>query len=124
MGKLWTFQHPNGSKTQIDYTLMKRWKNSCIDSGARNNFDTVNSDHRIISTTIRLSFRANNKKSDKVLPYFWNAPTKNRNVRNACSMVVKINLRLVKKKMNQILLTPRTIILSWHITRQWKCAYH
>ena len=81
-------------------------------SEAYNSFDSVNSDHHRISTT------------DKVPPDFWNTLTKDQNVRNAYNVKGKVDLRLFKKRVNQFLLTPHTIILSWHIMRQLKRAYH
>lgn len=95
--------------------INEKWKNSGINSKAYNSFVSVNSDYRIISKTICLSFRANKKNSDKTS--LTNIQTKDQNVRNAYTMENKL-------KMNQILLTSSTIISSLHITRQLKCTYH
>lgn len=97
--------------------INEKWKNSGINSKSYNSFDSVNSDYRIISKTICLSFRANKKNSDKTSVTFWNIQTKDQNVRNAYTMESKL-------KMNQILLTSSAIISSLHITRQLKCTYH
>ncbi|XP_071958787.1 uncharacterized protein [Antedon mediterranea] len=72
MGKLWTFQYANGRKAQLDYLLINhKWKNSCLNCEAYNSFASVISDHRIVSSRIRLSLRANNKKLDNPPPYYW-----------------------------------------------------
>ena len=74
-GKLWTFTHPTGSKSQIDYILVnKKWKNSVTNCEAYNSMETVYSDHRIVSAKIRLSLRQNQKKSMTKTPaYDWSS---------------------------------------------------
>lgn len=48
--KLWTFTYPNGSKAQLDFILgRKKWRNSFKDCAAFNTFESICSDHRIIS---------------------------------------------------------------------------
>ena len=60
--KLWTFQSPNGSKSQIDFILVRsKWKNSVRDSQAYSSFSSVGSDHRIVSAKITLSLRSSKK---------------------------------------------------------------
>ena len=57
--QLWTFEYPNGSRAQIDYILFrKKWKNSIKDSRSYSSFSSVSSDHRIVSSKIRLSLRS------------------------------------------------------------------
>jgi len=71
-GKLWTFEHPNGSKAQLDYMLVNRkWINSCLNCEAYSSFSSVNSDHRIVSAKIRLSLRANKNISNREPPFNW-----------------------------------------------------
>ena len=60
--KLWTFQSPNGYRSQIDYVLVRsKWKNSVRNSQAFSSFSSLSSDHRIVSATIKLSLRASKK---------------------------------------------------------------
>jgi len=60
--KLWTFQSPNGSKSQIDYILVrKKWKNSVHNAQSYSSFSSVGSDHRIVSANIFLSLRSSKK---------------------------------------------------------------
>ena len=64
---LWTFQYPNGDKAQIDYILFrKKWKNSVKDSRAYSSFSSVSTDHRIVSSKVKLSLRKS--KSSKPHP--------------------------------------------------------
>ena len=57
-GKLWTYTYANNSKAQIDYVLLnKKWKNSALNCEAYSSFEGVSSDHRIVTTKIRLSLR-------------------------------------------------------------------
>ena len=61
--KLWTFTYPNGVKAQLDYMLInKKWINSAMNAEAYNSFGGVSSDHRIVTSKIRLSLRANKPK--------------------------------------------------------------
>ena len=61
--KLWTFQYPNSSKAQLDYILVRRkWVNSVQNVEAYNTFNTVGSDHRVITARVQLSLRAPNVK--------------------------------------------------------------
>ena len=62
-GKRWTITYGNGSKGQIDYILVNRkWYNSIMNAEAYNSFESINSDHRIVTARIRLSVRANKRK--------------------------------------------------------------
>ncbi|XP_072048646.1 uncharacterized protein [Amphiura filiformis] len=59
-GKLWTFCSPAGNKYQLDYILLrKKWRNSLLNAEAYNTFSSVGSDHRIVTSRIRLSLRKN-----------------------------------------------------------------
>ena len=59
-GKLWTYTYTNNSKAQIDYVFInKKWKNSAMNCEAYSSFEGVSSDHRIVTTKIRLSLRKN-----------------------------------------------------------------
>ena len=69
-GQLWIHISPNGSKAQLDYVINNRkWKNSAKNCRAFNSFVSVASDHRVVSTQIRLSLRANKKKNSNISPY-------------------------------------------------------
>lgn len=60
--KLWTFQHPNGLKSQIDFILVrKKWRNSIRNSQSYSSFSSVGSDHRIVSANVVLSLRSSKR---------------------------------------------------------------
>ena len=69
MGRRWTHTYPNSSKAQLDYIFLnKKWKNSAMNCRAYNTFDSVKSDHRIVTAKFRLSLRANKIKVSQHLP--------------------------------------------------------
>lgn len=71
IGKLWTFTYPNGQKSQLDYILVNRkWINSVMNCETYSSFQSINSDHRIVTAEIRLSLRAN-KAKQKEVPHDW-----------------------------------------------------
>jgi len=70
--KLWTYLDPRGNKCQLDYILVrKKWRNSVINSEAYSTFASMGSDHRIVSTRIRLSLRANGKSPPRRSKFDW-----------------------------------------------------
>ena len=96
-GKLWTFQYPNNTKAQLDYILINRkWKNSCTNCEAYSSFSSVSSDHRILSCKIRLSLRANKKKSNPSPPYQWKAISTSSDVRNQYILELKNRFEALK----------------------------
>ena len=57
-GQLWTFEYPSGKRAQLDYVLFrKKWRNSVKNARSYSSFSSVGSDHRIVSATVKLSFR-------------------------------------------------------------------
>ena len=61
-GQLWTFEYPSGQRAQLDYMIFRRkWKNSIKDTRSYSSFSTVGSDHRIVSSYVKLSLRASKK---------------------------------------------------------------
>ena len=57
-GQLWTFEYPSGERAQLDYVLFrKKWRNSVRDARSYSSFRTVGSDHRIVSSHVKLSLR-------------------------------------------------------------------
>ena len=59
---MWTWQHPNGAKAQLDHVLMRRrWINSLRNCRAYSSIE-IDSDHRIVSATTKISLRVGGKK--------------------------------------------------------------
>lgn len=60
--QLWTFEYPSGKRAQIDYILFrKKWRNSIKNSRSYSSFSTVGSDHRIVSSHVKLSLRVSKR---------------------------------------------------------------
>ena len=78
-GKLWTFMSDcTGNKTQVDYIMIRtKWRNSSINCEAYNSFSSIGSDHRILNSNIKLSFRSQ-KKKNSIPMYNWSV-LKNKN---------------------------------------------
>ncbi|XP_029285461.1 craniofacial development protein 2-like [Cottoperca gobio] len=59
MGKRWTFQdRATGMQRQLDYILVRRrWRNSILNDEPYSTFNSVGSDHRVLSMRVRLSLR-------------------------------------------------------------------
>ena len=71
-GQLWTHNSSNEFKSKIDFIIINRkWKNSVKNCRAYNSFNSIASDHRIITADIKLSLRANKMKDRKCKPYNW-----------------------------------------------------
>ena len=90
ISKLWTFTYANGARAQLDHIIItKKWKNSALNCQAFNTFEGVSSDHRIVTSTLRLSLRANNKKSPTFPPYDWSLLTSNMDLQNEYNITVR-----------------------------------
>ena len=71
MGKCWSFEDPKENRYLLDYILVRsKWKNSVLSSEAYSSFESVGSDHRVVTARIRLSLRSTKPKSNKK-QYDW-----------------------------------------------------
>ena len=88
--QLWTFEYPSGSRAQIDYILYrKKWRNSIKDSRSYSSFASVGSDHRIVSSSIRLSLRASKKaKPHPMKTLDWREVSSNSNLASLFTVAV------------------------------------
>ena len=58
IGKRWTFEGPKGDRSMIDYILVNnKWVNSVRNVEAYSSFETVGSDHRVVTMEVCLSLR-------------------------------------------------------------------
>ena len=77
----WSWQHPNGNKAQLDHVILRRkWINSICNCRCYNTVE-INSDYRIITATVKFSFRTT-KKIPNITMYNHKAITSNELVRN------------------------------------------
>ena len=79
-GQLWTHEYPTGDRAQLDYILCrKKWRNSVHDARSYSSFSTVGSDHRIVSSKIKLSLRVSKKsKPHPMKSIDWKEVSSNR----------------------------------------------
>ena len=67
VGQLWTHKVQNKTLAQLYYVLInKKWKNSVKNCRAYHSFISVASDHRIVTSNIQLSLRANKNKYSRI----------------------------------------------------------
>jgi hypothetical protein len=97
-GKLWTFISPGGTKCQLDYILVrKKWKNSLLNSEAYSTFSSVGSDHRIVSSKIRLSLRKS-KAPPMKKQYDWKQLACDKNLQDLYTIEVCNRFQLLEEK--------------------------
>ena len=61
----------SGAKTQVDYIMLRnKWRNSTKNCEAYNNFSSIGSDHRILTSKIKLSLRATKRQKSQPI-YDW-----------------------------------------------------
>ena len=69
-GKLLTHTLPCGKKSKVDYILINiKWKSSALNDETYNTFSTVGSEHRIVTTKLRLNLRQNKSSTNKKFRY-------------------------------------------------------
>ena len=57
----WSWQHPNGNKAQLDHVILRgKWINSLRNCRCYNTVE-IDSDHRIVTATVKFSFRTPKK---------------------------------------------------------------
>jgi hypothetical protein len=97
-GKLWTYISPGGNKLQLDYILVrKKWRNSVLNTEAYNTFASVGSDHRIVSTRIRLSLRKS-KTIPRKKQYDWKTLTTDKDLQAKYSIEVRYRFQPLQEK--------------------------
>ncbi len=71
LGKRWTFEDPKNNRHLLDYILVNtKWRNSVTNAEAYSSFDSVGSDHRIVTMDFRLSLRVTKPPSTNIR-YDW-----------------------------------------------------
>ena len=70
-GKLWTYEGPKGDRHMIDYIpVNSKWKNSVKNTETYSSFESVGSDHRVVTMEVRLSLRVTKPPTPKKC-YDW-----------------------------------------------------
>ena len=119
MGRRWTHTYPNSSKAQLDYIFLnKKWKNSAMNCRAYNTFDSVKSDHRIVTAKFRLSLRANKIKVSQHLPADWSNLHTSDKVRQNFTLCMRNRFEALKSEDDTPNVTFENLITAckeaWH----------
>ena len=97
-GKLWTYTYANNSKVQKDYVFInKKWKNSAMNCKAYSSFESVSSDHRILTAKLWLSLRKNAIRTATTKHYDW-ALLNNRDIRDKCVLEFRNRFETLQEK--------------------------
>jgi len=93
--RLWTWLSPKGNKQQIDHILINsKWNNSLENCRAYSSVN-VESDHRIVSVTAKLSLRSNKDRTKKTPRINWNDLNKNIPLQNKYAVEVSNQFNLL-----------------------------
>ena len=97
--QLWTFEYPSGLRAQIDYILYrKKWRNSIKDSRSYSSFSSVGSDHRIVSSCIKLSLRSSKKSQPHPMKTLdWREVSSNPELSNRFTLSVKNRFQVLSQ---------------------------
>ena len=89
-GRLWTRQHSSGSPAQLDHILLRsKWINSLINVRSYKTV-SVDSDHRIVTTNIKVSLRLRKSTKNPQTKYNWEVL---RNMKNRETFVSELKNR-------------------------------
>ena len=73
--RTWTWEHPSGQRAQLDHIIINaKWQNSVRNCRAYNTVE-LDSDHRIMSVTVKISLRIQGANLVKRKRYNWNRLT-------------------------------------------------
>ena len=97
-GKLWTYTYANKSKVQIDYVFINRkWKNSAMNCEAYSSFESVSSDHRIVTAKVQLSLRKNATRTPTT-KHYDRALLNNRDIRDKYALELRNRFETLQEK--------------------------
>ena len=101
-GKLMThLNSANGTKSQIDYILIRRkWRGCLQDVETYNSLSSLGSDHRVVVATIKLRLRANLKQSRKAR-YYWTALSQETDLQARYGVEIRNRYECLKKEGDQ-----------------------
>ena len=84
--ELWTLTYSNGDRALLHYMMInKKWLNSGRNCKAYHSLESISADLRIVSLRIKLSLRANKKKSYRKITYNWEHLINNEDLLNQFS---------------------------------------
>lgn len=99
-GKLWTFRdRASDDLRQLDYILVRqKWRNSVHNSEAYNTFNTVGSDHRVVSAKVKMSLRTS--KHNKKVRFDWQQLTKSSEMQERYTVTVRNRYQVLESDDN------------------------
>ena len=110
--KLWTFQFPNRTRTQLGYILINsKWKNSVTNCEVCSSMAIVKPDHRIITIQVRISLRAN-IKIKKISQYDWKIFRTDENIKLAYELVIQNRCEIVENNPGLVLKSFFSILIN------------
>ena len=103
---MWTFKdRASDELRQLDYILVrKKWTNSVHNSEAYNSFKTIGSDHRVVSSKLRLSLRVPlrvPRKTKKII-YDWKLFTQSFELQQHYTITVKNTYHVLEDDGNNL----------------------
>ena len=121
-GKLWTYTYPNGDRAQLDYMMInKKWINSVQNYEACHSLESISTDHSIVSSRIKLSLRANKKKSNTKIAYNWEHLINKEDPQNLFSTSLRNCYNILQQEDTTNLPTTHTKTLSKRTKKQLIC---
>ena len=117
MGKRWTYKdRGTNALRQLDYVLVRRkWRTSILDAEPYSTFQTVGSDHRVVTVRLRLSLRAP-KVTPKSRPD-WEAFARSPELQASYTADVRSRLQLTEEP--QATTYGQFLAASEEATRRW-----
>ena len=108
---LWSFEYPNGSRAQLDFIMVrKKWQNSIKDCRAYSSFSSVGSDHRIVSASVKLSFRVSKKTTaDPMKSIDWKSVQNDKNLSTQYTVDVFNRFQELNQSFTEAPLEPTNI---------------
>ena len=104
-GKIWTFMdRATNTCRQLDYILVrKKWRNSVQNAEAYNSFNTVKSDHRVVTVNICLSLRV--PKAKVRVWYDWQHFSTDTDMQQRYTLAVRNRFEVLGEETNEELYT-------------------
>ncbi|KAJ8384488.1 hypothetical protein AAFF_G00205090 [Aldrovandia affinis] len=118
MGKRWTFQdRATGMTRQLDYILVRRkWRTLILNAESYSTFDSVGSDHRVVSTRVRLSLRV--PKPSPRIHHDWEAFSRSPDLQARYTMEVRNRFQLLAMEEGPSTAYERFVAANVEATRE------
>ena len=112
-GELWTYNYANNTKAQIEYILInKKWNNIILNCEAYFSFESVSSNHQIVTAKIILSLCRNAAWTTKTAYYDWSL-LNNRDISNKYMLTLRNKFNALQRYQKHLLwmMNIRTLLM-------------